>query len=237
MHTLPVSGRVAWWATAWLRGRTVTDLALDAVAADGRLHCGPGGEPLVELLGRLRAAGATDCGLALPVEGDPLGLGGPRELNDLALEHGEAVVAPAAGLALVPDVGTEVVTWRLLPAARRQLPDVGETDRALRRAIIETANDLAALDVARWRPEAADLLMGPDRREPLPAPEGTPARCVELAGRALSAAAIVDVALADDGAAVSVGEIARRRAALDPLERASRRALVAACSPEVWPPG
>ena len=57
------------------------------------------------LLGRLRAAGATGCGLALPVEGDPLGLGGPAELTAAALDAGEAVVAPAAGLALVPDVG------------------------------------------------------------------------------------------------------------------------------------
>jgi hypothetical protein len=48
---------------------------------------------------------------------------------------------------------------------------------------------------------------------------------------------IVDLALADDGGALSAAEIEQRRAALVPLERAGRRALVAACSPEVWPPG
>jgi len=46
----------------------------------------------------------------------------------------------------------------------------------------------------------------------------------------------VELALDDDGAAVSAYEIATRRDALRPLEQAARRALVAACSPEVWPP-
>ena len=232
---LPVSGTLAWWATGWLRGLVAADLVLDAVTADGRLHCGVDGEPVVGLLGRLRVAGATGCGLALPVEGDPLGLGGPPDLTGAALDAGEAVVAVGAGLALVPDVGTEVVTWRVLPAHPRQLPDVGEADRALRRTTIEAAEALASLDVGRWRPEAADLLTG-SRPDAVPAPEGVPARCVELAGRALVAEAIVEVALADDGAAVSASEIMMRRAALDPLERAARRALVAACSPDAWPP-
>ena len=35
---------------------------------------------------------------------------------------------------------------------------------------------------------------------------------------------------------MSAYEIETRRAALRPLDRAARRALVAACSPEVWPP-
>ena len=63
-----------------------------------------------------------------------------------------------------------------------------------------------------------------------------PARCVDLAGRALQALAVVDLALEDDGGAVTAYEITARRDALLPLERAGRHALVAACSPEVWPP-
>lgn len=233
---LPVSATLAWWATGWLRGLVVTDLVLDAVAADDRLHRGQDGEPLLGLLGRLRAAGASGCGLALPVEGDPLGLGGPPELTEAALEVGEAAVAPEAGLALVPEEAVEVVTWRLLPALPRQLPDVGEADRELRRTTIETADALAELDVARWRPEAADLLQGASAPKAPGAPDGTPPRCVELARRALLAEAIVGLALGDDGAAISASEMGMRRSALDPLARAARRALVAACSPEVWPP-
>jgi len=46
----------------------------------------------------------------------------------------------------------------------------------------------------------------------------------------------VELALEDDGAALTVHEADARRAALVPLGRAGRRALVAAASPEVWPP-
>jgi hypothetical protein len=148
----------------------------------------------------------------------------------------EAVVCAEAGTALVPEEGIEVVTWQVVPASRRQLPDVGEADRELRGATLAAADALAALDVARWRPEAADLFLG-GAAEPPDAPPGTPSRCVDMARRALVAQSVVDLALSDDGGAVSAGEAARRRDALLPLERAARRALVAACSPEVWPPG
>ena len=73
-------------------------------------------------------------------------------------------------------------------------------------------------------------------RDPVLAPPGVPAACVDLAARGLQAAAIVELALEDDGGAVTAYDAAERRAALVPLERAARRALVAACSPEVWPP-
>lgn len=234
--SLPTSALLAWWSTSWLRGLVVTDLLLDALAADQRLHLGADGTTLPVLLGGLRSAGASGCGLALPVEGDPLGLGGPAPLNTLALDHGEAVVCAEAGLALVPEQGEEVVVWHVLDAHRRQITDVGEADRGLRRATLEAAEALAALDVARWRPEAADLFLGGPRAAP-DAPPGVPDRCVDLAGRALTAGLLVDLALQDDGGAVSATEAARRRAALVPLERAGRRALVAACSPEAWPPG
>jgi len=107
---LPPAAVLAWWATSWLRGHIVTDLLLDAVTADERLHRADGGDSLTGLFGQLRAAGATGCGLALPVEGDPLGLGGPPALTGLAVEHGSAVVCAGAGLALVPEVGVETVT-------------------------------------------------------------------------------------------------------------------------------
>ena len=71
---------------------------------------------------------------------------------------------------------------------------------------------------------------------PVAAPPGIPARCLDLAGRGLQAMTIVDLALEDDGGAISAHEVELRREALRPLDRSGRRALVAACSPEVWPP-
>ncbi|WP_310527056.1 hypothetical protein [Nocardioides sp.] len=234
---LPLSARLAWWLTAWLRGTEVTDHVLDAVTDGDLAHVVDGltgGTAMLDLLLEARRSGATGAGLALPVEGDLLGLGGPRDFNDAAIESGEAVVV--GSWAAVPQVVGEVCHWRMLPAAVRQLPDVGEADRMLRTALLDTATLLADLEVARWRPEVADQLMNIGHLPGLEAPLGTPPRCADLAARGLQGWAIADLALADDGGAVSAYEIEARRAALQPLERASRRAIVAACSPEVWPP-
>ncbi|HET6167512.1 MAG TPA: hypothetical protein VFE07_11850 [Marmoricola sp.] len=236
---LPLSARLAWWGTAWLRGRVVTDLVLDAVLGGDATHVVAGlpeiegAVPLARALAELRIGGVETCGLALPMPGDPVGIGGPRELSTAALEAGEAVVA--GGIGLVPRRVGSAVEWSAYAASSRQLADVGETDRALRLALQESAVALADLDVARWRPEAADALMDLHRPPRLEPPPGTPRRCAELAARALQAQAIVDLALEDDGGALSAVEIAARRAALQPLGAAARRGLVAACSPEVWP--
>jgi hypothetical protein len=234
-----VSGRLAWWGTAWLRGLVVTDQVIDAVLADDATHVVgglPGTDgpvPLARALAELRLAGATGVGLALPAPGDPVGLGGPPDLNTAALDAGEAAVS--VGLGLVPRRVGAAVEWTAYDALPRQLSDVGEGDRVLRLALQRAAGALADLDVARWRPEAADALLNLHHRPGLAPPPGIPGRCVELAGRALQALAIVDLALEDDGAAVSASQAAARREALAPLGAAARRGLVAACSPEVWP--
>jgi hypothetical protein len=239
---LPPAARLAWWGTAWLRGHVVPDLLVDAVLGDDATHAvaglpgADGTETLVSALARLRALGATSFGAAFPAEGDPAGLGGPPAFNADALEAAEAVVVGGAGVGLVPRRTGAAVVWTTHPAERRQLPDVGEADRDLRTALVTTANALADLDVARWRPEVADRLLDLRHRALVVAPDGVPPRCVQLAARALQATGIVALALEDDGGAITAAEMAERRAALVPLDRAGRRALVAACSPEAWPP-
>ncbi|WP_370248563.1 hypothetical protein [Nocardioides sp.] len=235
---LPVGARLAWWGTAWLRGHIGPDDLLDGVTGDDVAHVvvGRPGESLVGLLAGLRAEGAEGCGLALPVEGHLVGLGGPPAFNDAALEVGEAVVVVGTGVGLTPAQVGPVVEWSLHPAARRQVPDLGDADRDLRSTLLGTAETLARLDVARWRPEVADALMNLRHRAPLHPPAGVPPRAVALAERALQALAITELALEDDGGAVSAMEAQRRREALLPLARAGRAGLVAACSPEGWPP-
>ena len=239
-ETLPAAARLAWWGTAWLRGTVVTDLLLDAVIRGDATHtvADPfqGTDTLVGGLARLRAEGATSFGAAFPAEGDPVGLGGPAAFNAAALEAGSAVVVGGASIGLVPVRTGAAVAWVVHSAHRRQVPDVGEADRALRATLLQTAGALADLDVARWNPAVADLLLDLRHRPALVAPDGVPARCVDLAARGLQATAIAALALEDDGGAVSAYEASARRDALVPLARAGRRALVAACSPEGWPP-
>lgn len=237
---LPVSAVLAWWGTAWLRGEAAADDLLDAVIGEDAAHTVGGleAEPvsLLAAMAQLRARGATGVGAAFPAEGDLVGLGGPASLNLAAVEVGEAACAWEADLALVPLRVGAGVQWGSHPCRRRQLPDVGEADRELRLVLSTAADRLAELEVARWRPEVADELMDLRRRGPLVAPPGVPPRCVELAARALQALAVVELALEDDGGAITAAEAAERREALVPLHRTGRRALTAACSPEVWPP-
>jgi hypothetical protein len=239
---LPASVRLAWWGTAWLRGHAVTDLVIDAVIGGDATHVvaglpgADGTATLVEGLAELRRLGATAVGAAFPAEGDPVGLGGPADFNREALEAGEAVLVDGTGLGLVPRRTGAAVAWTVHPAGPRQLADVGEADRALRAGLLETAEALAELEVARWRPEVADRLMNLRHRAPIAAPDGVPARCVDLAARGLQASGIVELALEDEGGSLTAYDAEQRRAALVPLDRAGRRALTAACSPEVWPP-
>ncbi len=236
------SARMAWWMTAWLRGTTSPDDLLDAVLDGDAAHhvVGlPGTDEAVALmaaLGTVRSLGATGAGLALPAPGQLVGLGGPATFNNLALAAGEAVVLDGAGHGLVPHRAGAGVVWQLTLAHPRQLVDIGEADRTLRLAFTATAAALADLDVARWRPEVADELMNLRHSSPYDAPPGTPADAVALAVRAEVARRVVELALVDDGGAVTAGEATAREAALMPLGRAARVALVAACSPEVWPP-
>jgi hypothetical protein len=120
---------------------------------------------------------------------------------------------------------------------RRQVPDLAEADTGLRSVLPQVADELATLDVARWRPEVADRLMNLRHRHAVTTPPGVPARCAELAARGLQALEIAELALEDDGGALTSYDAEARRAAITPLGRAGRRALVAAASPEVWPPG
>ena len=100
---LPLSAGFAVWFSAWVAGAVSLDDARDAIVGDDAAHhvAGLPGEeaavPLILALGRLRSAGTTGAGIALPVPGDPLGLAGPNAFNDDALEDdGGAISAHEA---------------------------------------------------------------------------------------------------------------------------------------------
>lgn len=227
--------RLALWFSAWTRDTLSLDSARDAIVGQDAAHVVaglPGHDapvPLILALGVLRGAGATSAGVAFPVPGDPLGLAGPAGFNGEALDAGEAVLLTGADLGLVPVRAGAGVLWQCLPAqTRRQVPDLAEADIALRQALPRAADALAALDVARWRPEVADALM--DRRTQVldDLPAGLSSRAERMLAAGMRCRRIVGLALADDGGAVAAHEADARRRALDPLDQAARRALVAA---------
>jgi hypothetical protein len=234
---LPASARFALWFSAWAGGSVSLDDARDAIVGEDTAHDvlglpdQPDTVPLILALGLLRTEGGTAAGLALPAPGDPLGLAGPPEFNAEVLEPGEAVLVAGAGIGLVPLRVGSAVQWRCHQAVTEpRVPDLSEADTALRKALLATAQRLADLDVARWRPEVADELVALRRHVDLVFPDGMAPRAVRLAGMATRCRTIVELALVDDGGSVTAAEADARTAALRPLDQAARRGLVAACA-------
>lgn len=245
----PRAGRLAAWGNALFAGLVSPDDAVPQVVGPDAVHrveglpgeLGPVGLTLA--LGRLRALGAVALRIALPVPGHPLGLSGPPDFNTVALSAGEAVLASGSALGLVPDVtraGPEgdvliEVRWRCLPVRPgvvTDVPTLAEAEQELARAMRETAEGLARLDVAGAGAEARAGLTAyrehTERDRRLLAP-GYPPRAVRVLELAQRVGALVALAGgAEQGSAVSAGEMAARDALLRPVERASRRARVAA---------
>lgn len=234
---LPLSARFALWFSAWTAGSTSLDDTRDAIVGDDAAHDvvgvpgTSGSQPLIVALGLLRSQRATGAGIALPVPGDLLGLAGPSGFNGEVVDVGEGVVLQGADLGLVPHRAGAGVVWSCHQAvSRRQVPDPSEADSLLRQALLQTTDTLAALDVARWRPEVADELMALRRAADFVFPDAMSPRAVRLASLATRCRTIVDLALADDGGSVTAAEADARRRALAPLDHAARRGLVAACA-------
>jgi hypothetical protein len=246
------AARLAAWGTAYLRRHVPLDQALAAVEGDDEPHLVCRGmaapDELGETLGELRDAGWAGLRLALPAPGDPLGLTGPAEVNREALRVGEGVLAvPGPGAATVPALVPDVtpfgppgdqgfcVSWRHHEAAATSpaVPTVGEADRDLRAHLASATDELRRLDAVPWAttPGRLDALRG--QRPTLPLPPATEPRALALADQALAVLVVVDAARRDDGGALSAHVAAQRAAALAPLDRAARRALVAACSPSL----
>ncbi|HTY73628.1 MAG TPA: hypothetical protein VMI11_14605 [Actinomycetes bacterium] len=231
------------WGNAFLAGDVDPDTASAAIRGRDESHEVMGlSQDRVTLpvaLQVLAREGARGFRLVLPVAGDVSGLPGPPAFNAAALEAGEAVlVTSARPLGAVPTLtGTPDavrVSWTASPVAHRSdgPPSLTEAERELAGAMREATDLLTSLDIARLGPESADLLAalrggafdGPRL------PPGLPPRADEVAVRGRRLAAIVTLARADDGGALSAGEATRRREALAPLDRAARRAICAAFS-------
>ena len=98
--------------------------------------------------------------------------------------------------------------------------------RALREAVLEAAGALAELDAPTT--PGAELALPSTH---LATPPGLDPRAHDLLDRAERLLTAVQAALADPTVTTSATLDTRRRQALLPVERAARRALVAACTP------
>jgi hypothetical protein len=240
--TAPLSpgARFACWFTAYVRGDTSLDDALDAITGGDAAHHvvgleadGDAATPLALGLGRLRGAAldlADHVALSLPAAGDPAGLAGPADFNAEAVDAGEAVLIGGAGLGLVPCRVGAGVFWQTRLADAPPPPDLGEADRGLRSVLREVADTLAALDLAQWQPDVADALLNLRRSGGPHLPPGMDPRAVSVATTAVRCRAIVDLARQTEGSTVTAFDADARDAGLRPLDRAARRALAAACS-------
>jgi hypothetical protein len=126
-----------------------------------------------------------------------------------------------------------MVTWHLYAVRAPRVTDHGsiaEADQELRVALERATRELARLDVARWRDDAAErlALIRGGAVDPGLLPPSTPQRCLRVLATAARVRAIVELATEDDGGAVTGFEAGARAEALRGLDRVSRRAVVAA---------
>ena len=244
MSTAVATALVAW-GNAWLTGHIGLDEAVDAVEK----NAGPqilGGEPaevtLRRGLGDLRVGGMAALRLALPQTGDPLGLSGPPAFNRAAIEAGAAVIAVlgdrAIGLVPAEDrrgssyVGVRWTTHDASPGPP-DVPALPEADRQLTLAMRDATEALLTVDdFAGVPPEIAEALV--DLRDPdrggHPLAPGYPPRAHRVAALAGRLTLVVDLARQMDDRGLSADQMQRRGEALRLLDRAVRRALVAACN-------
>jgi len=246
---LPRSALLALWLRA-ARPATADDAALEravrAVERDDEPHVVTGDLGDVRLADLVGAwSGSTTAVVALaPVPGDVTGV--PPEVAAEATDVGECalVTTPAGSWGLSPEAtefGSDLepghlVTWRVravAPWTTRVLGTtgtLGEAERELRTALLVATQALDALDVARWREDAAGAIAGL-RSGGAPSwqlPAALDGRAVRVLEQAVRLRAIVDLAVADDGGAVNLWQADQRSTALREVDRASRRAIGAA---------
>ena len=244
---LPRSVHLALWLPHADRSPSATERALAVIQGEDEPHTVTADEDVPGTLSSLAellntwAREAVAVAAVLPVPGDVGGV--PAPVSGDAIDAGECVLVstPEGSFAAVPQVAafgsvadtgylvdwrvTRVPDWSLaVLAAVGSLPDA---ERDLRTALITATEALDSLEVAHWRPDAAEALAAL-RATPTHLPPGLDPRRTRVLALAARLRAVVEVATADDGGAVNLWQADQRSAALRHIERAARRAVCAA---------
>ncbi len=161
--------------------------------------------------------------LALPRPGHLAPLRGPVALNQAAVEVGAVAVGCSGGLALVPYGVGRAVQWRVF-AAEVPRPDLTayDAERVLDQTVRRAARMLLELDVAGGR-RPVDLGV-------ITLPSGYDPRRRTAAEKAYRLIRACDLALTDEGGALSLYEMDARTHQLRDVRRAAADALCAAVS-------
>lgn len=247
---LPRSVYLGLWTRHVGSGSDPLRTAVDAVEGDDEPHtvAEEDGAALADgtLAGLVAAwaAGPRTVAAVLPAPGDPAGV--PAGVSAAAVEAGECVLVetPDGAWAAVPEVEAfgsslepgHLVTWRVhrVPSwsttVLGNLGTLAEAEQELRGVLGSATDALTSLDVARWRPDAAETIArlrgeGEPGWALPPELDGRRLRVLALAARLRG---IVRLATADDGGAVNLWQADQRSTALREVDRAARRALSAA---------
>ena len=228
MTSIPRAARTSLWLAAWLRGVASPDDVIEALGPEIQVFLGLAENPLgtVEALPLIRRR-TQRVALALTAPGDPLGLAGPPPFNAAALDAGEAVLLPDAGLGMVPVRRGGAVEWRCATATASMPTDTREARQRLKVTLREVTEELVDLHIARWNTEIPDLLI--NRDDPIRTPRDTSRQDAEVLASASWCLAIVDAATRIEPGAISAWERSRFEEAMRRLDRGARRALVAVC--------
>jgi hypothetical protein len=251
---LPRSALLCAWGGAALRGDVSIARAVRVVHGDDEPHTVEladdplvrASEDLTELLAAVRAGGATGLRLVLPVPGDLTGLAGPPAVNAEAVEVGECLLTvggpPLALVPLVEQFGSvhepgHLVTWWVHAANPPAPPTAGlsDVDRQLRDVLVTATRRLGELglvdsSLSRSGPELLDRLtdVRHGRGPSAVMPDGLSPRSLRTLDLAWRLSSIVELAVEDDGGAVSGWEATRRSQALQEIAGVARHAVVAA---------
>lgn len=240
----------AWW-NAWSARACSADELIDAMALFGPqvvVDHDSNVIPLLIGLAKLQAiVQRTDSNpemprprsmqVVLPIPGDALGLPGPPELNKLAIQAGQVIIAPCAPFALIPSVSGDVTTWTaqaadadrvVAPAIRAE-----EADAAVRSALYEATTALSALDPAEDRDAIGASLEDLDKQlRRLRLPRSLPPTQTRTAHTAARLLGVISIVASRNRSQLTVADHEDQARVLDNLARTARHALAAACSTE-----
>jgi hypothetical protein len=230
----------------WLQGGSGHGAA-GVVEGDDEPHDVVGGRyyDLGELIEDL-AEQHYDVAAVLPAPGDPLV--GPPD----APAAGECVLVhnndEGWNLGIVPEIhrfgsrlepgatvawhAHEIEDWRA--ALLGVMGSLDDAERDLREGLLLATRALVDLDVARWRPDAAERIAaardGSLPADRLPAEFKAWPQRVRVMTQAARLRAIVALAAEDEGGAVNLWQADQRSTALREVDRLARRAMTAAAS-------